>query len=152
MMNARRAVLNQINLVVGDIRASAEFYRRLGVDVPLPPPDSGAAPFHATCGLANDFDFDLDTPRFAAIWNKSWAGRTDLAGRTVLGFGVETRDGVDAVYAEMTAAGYRGLQPPYDAFWGARYAIIEDPDGAAVGVMSPVDPEKRFWPPPGWEE
>jgi uncharacterized glyoxalase superfamily protein PhnB len=52
----------------------------------------------------------------------------------------------------MTSAGYLGLQPPFDAFWGARYAILEDPNGAAVGLMSPIDPEKRFWPPPGWEE
>ena len=54
---------------------------------------------------------------------------------------------MDALYAEMTAAGYRGLQPPCEAFWGARYAVIEDPDGIAVGLMSPVSPEKRSTPP-----
>jgi hypothetical protein len=48
----------------------------------------------------------------------------------------------------MTAAGYRGLQPPYDALWGARHAVIEDPDGIAVGLMSPVSPEYRSAPPP----
>ena len=42
----------------------------------------------------------------------------------------------------MIGAGYRGLQEPHDAFWGARYAIIEDPDGIAVGLISPVSPEK----------
>jgi predicted lactoylglutathione lyase len=151
-MAKRKLELNQVDLVAGDITASAEFYRRLGVDVPPAASDEMRSPYRVPCSVANDIDLDLHTPRFASIWNKSWAGRTDLAGRTVLGFGVETRADVDAVYSEMTAAGYRGLQPPYDAFWGARYAILEDPDGAAVGVMSPVDAEKRFWPPPGWKE
>jgi uncharacterized glyoxalase superfamily protein PhnB len=47
----------------------------------------------------------------------------------------------------MTGAGYRGLREPHDAFWGARYAIIEDPDGIAVGLMSPVSPDKKSPPP-----
>jgi uncharacterized glyoxalase superfamily protein PhnB len=47
----------------------------------------------------------------------------------------------------MARAGYRGLQEPYDAFWGARYAIIEDPNGVAVGVMSPISPDRKSPPP-----
>lgn len=47
----------------------------------------------------------------------------------------------------MAGAGYRGLQPPFDAFWGARYAVIEGPDGVAVGIMSPVSPDERSPPP-----
>jgi hypothetical protein len=39
------------------------------------------------------------------------------------------------------------LQPPYDAFWGARYAIVEDPDGIAVGLMSPISPDFKSVPP-----
>jgi uncharacterized glyoxalase superfamily protein PhnB len=60
---------------------------------------------------------------------------------------VATRADVDAVYRDMTAAGHRGLQEPIDAFWGARYAIIEDPDGIAVGVMSPISPDRKSPPP-----
>jgi len=44
---------------------------------------------------------------------------------------------------------------PFDAFWGARYAIVlgaryaivEDPDGVAVGLMSPSSAEHRRPPP-----
>jgi uncharacterized glyoxalase superfamily protein PhnB len=54
---------------------------------------------------------------------------------------------VDEIYAGLTGAGYRGHQKPYDAFWGARYAIVEDPDGNAVGLMSPIEAEHKFWPP-----
>jgi uncharacterized glyoxalase superfamily protein PhnB len=55
---------------------------------------------------------------------------------------------VDAVFARMTEAGSAAQQRPEDAFWGARYAIVEDPDGNAVGIMSPIDPAQRREPPP----
>ena len=57
------------------------------------------------------------------------------------------REDVDDLYEELTAAGHAGQQPPYDAFWGARYAIVLDPSGNAVGLMSPVDPARRGRPP-----
>jgi uncharacterized glyoxalase superfamily protein PhnB len=142
-MSKRKAVLDLIDLVVGDMRASADFYNRLGAEVAT----GEGTSFHANCQLGNDFTLSLDTEKFAALWNKGWRGRTDTVGRAVLGFKVETRDDVDATYADMTGAGYRGLNPPYDAFWGARYAIIEDPNGIAVGLMSPIDPAKRSGPP-----
>jgi catechol 2,3-dioxygenase-like lactoylglutathione lyase family enzyme len=34
-----------------------------------------------------------------------------------------------------------------DAFCGSRYAIVDDPDGNPLGLMSPSDDAKRFWPP-----
>lgn len=34
-----------------------------------------------------------------------------------------------------------------DAFWGARFAVVADPDGNEVGLMSPIDEERRRWPP-----
>ena len=58
-----------------------------------------------------------------------------------MGLRVSSREDVDRLYAAVTGAGYASQQPPYDAFWGARYAIVEDPDGNAVGLMSPIDPE-----------
>ena len=54
---------------------------------------------------------------------------------------------VDDRYAELIAAGYQGRQPPFDAFWGARYAVVADPDGNDVGLMSPVEESRRTWPP-----
>jgi uncharacterized glyoxalase superfamily protein PhnB len=64
----------------------------------------------------------------------------------VLGFKVESREKVDEIYRDLLNAGHQGQQEPYDAFWGARYAVIEGPDGNAVGIMSPVDPSMRSRP------
>jgi uncharacterized glyoxalase superfamily protein PhnB len=54
---------------------------------------------------------------------------------------------VDEIHDALVADGARSLQPPYDAFWGARYAVVVDPDGVAVGLMSPVDDAKCSPPP-----
>ena len=61
----------------------------------------------------------------------------------MIGFRVERRETVDAIYADLVAHGAVGQQPPWDAFWGARYAVVEDPDGNAVGIMSAMDPARR---------
>ena len=66
---------------------------------------------------------------------------SQTAGRELL------RERVDEIFGDMTGAGHRGLVAPHDAFWGARYALLEDPDGIAVGLMSPVSHDKRSPPP-----
>jgi catechol 2,3-dioxygenase-like lactoylglutathione lyase family enzyme len=146
-----KTVLDQINLVCGDMDASLAFYRRLGVEIP----DAGVwrtatGAHHVSAGdrsADQAVDFDLDSAAFARCWNSGWKGRPDLRGRVVVGFSVPTRAVVDEVFRDMTGAGYRALQEPHDAFWGARYAIIEDPDGVAVGVMSPISPDRKSPPP-----
>lgn len=144
-------ILNQINLVCSDLDASIAFYRTLGVKIPddaVWRTATGAHHANASGQSADEtIDFDLDSAAFAQRWNAAWRDRTDLKGRVVIGFGVVTRTDVDDMFRKMVSAGYRGLQEPIDAFWGARYAIIEDPDGVAVGVMSPVSPDRKTPPP-----
>lgn len=146
-----RVILDQINIVCGDTDASIAFYRRLGVEIPdtrIWRTRTGAHHISAVSTATEEaIDFDLDSTAFARLWNSGWKGRADLKGRVVVGFSVPTRPNVDAVFRDMISAGYRGLQEPHDAFWGARYAIIEDPDGIAVGVMSPISPEMKSPPP-----
>jgi predicted lactoylglutathione lyase len=139
-MSDQRPVLNQLNLVVHDMEASVAFYRRLGMEIE----DSG--PDHRTATNAGALDFDLDSRSFAKVWNSATPDAPD-ATSVVIGFGVASREEVDRLYEEMTAAGYRGQQRPYDAFWGARYAIVEDPDGNPVGLMSSAEAGRRSWPP-----
>lgn len=146
-----KPTLNQINLVCGDLSASIAFYRRLGVEIPdarvWHTPTGGHHASAADQPVDEAIHFDLDSTAFAQRWNAGWKERTDLKGRVVIGFRVLRRADVDDVFRDMTGAGYRGLQEPHDAFWGARYAIIEDPDGIAVGLMSPISPDKKSPPP-----
>ena len=136
-----RPVLDQVNLVVRDMDAMVDFYRQLGVEVEQPP-----APWdehHRSARMPEGIDLDFDSSVFASQWNRGWPG--DRSG-PVLGFRVARRETVDALYARLTEAGYAGQQAPYDAFWGARYALVVDPDGNTVGIMSESDPARRTQP------
>jgi uncharacterized glyoxalase superfamily protein PhnB len=135
-------VLNQINLVVRDMDAMLDFYRTLGVDIATtdPPWDR----HHRNAALNGGIDLDFDSTGFAAQWDEGWpSGGTG----PVIGFSFATRDAVDATYAKLIDAGYAAQQPPYDAFWGARYAVIVDPENNIVGLMSPIDPAMKSTPP-----
>jgi catechol 2,3-dioxygenase-like lactoylglutathione lyase family enzyme len=150
-MDRTRPTLSQLNIVSANVDASIAFYRKLGVDIPDPRIWRTATGAHHVGAIEADSPdaatLDLDSVAFAQIWNKGWAGRKDLAGRVVVGFSISSREEVDRLYGVMTAGGHRGLQAPFDAFWGARYAIVEDPDGIAVGLMSPISAKHRAPPP-----
>ncbi len=136
--------LDQVNLVVRDVEASRAFYARLGLDFgDEHDPVWSAHHVSARHGESTPLDVDLDSRTFAAQWNEGWTGGSGA----VLGFKVETRAEVDALVAALAAEGVPVQQDPYDAFWGARYAVVSDPDGNAVGIMSPVDAAFRRPPP-----
>ncbi len=126
--------LSQINIVVSDMPRTLAFYRRFGWSIDTPTED------HAVAHLATGLSVAFDTVGFASVWDSGYQGGT--GGTTVLGVGVKTRAAVDELYADVVAAGSPGRQPPYDAFWGSRFAIVEDPDGNPVGLMSPSDGPK----------
>ncbi len=137
--------LDQVNLVVSDVDASRTFYTRLGLDFGEErDPEWDTRHVSASRGEASDVDVDLDSTTFVTAWDRGWPGGTGA----VLGFKVETRDEVDRLVGELAADGVAVQQPPWDAFWGARYAVVSDPDGNAVGIMSPVDEAHRSTPAP----
>ena len=133
-------VLNLVTLVVNDMEASVAFYRRLGVTVP--DADPAWADVHRG-GSSGQTGLDFDSRSFATKWNAG-ARAEDTA---ILGFQLPTREAVDKTYNDLVEGGGVGQQAPYDAFWGARYAVVQDPDGNAVGLMSPIDPDRRSAPP-----
>ncbi len=142
-----KAVFDLLDLVTRDVDASVAFYRLLGVKIAKNAvwrTKTGA--HHADIEMSDGMRWHLDSPRLARAYNKGWRQNTG-GGNTVIGFKLASRRSVDAAYARLTKAGHKGLQPPYDAFWGARYAIVADPDGNHVGIMSPSDPKKRTAPP-----
>ena len=142
MTDDARPVLNQVNLVVHDMARSAAFYALLGVDLSSPPEPWLA--HHREAKFPAGTQLDLDSEQSARLWDNGWPpGRIG----PVIGFQVASRAAVDALHDELTNAGHRSQQAPYDAFWGARYAIVEDPDGNPVGIMSPIDPAHATKPP-----
>lgn len=141
MPERARPVPTQFNLVTADMDAAVTFYRRLGLDIP--DTDPSFQDHHRSAETSGGVDLDFDSEAFARHWDAGWTGGTG-----VLNFTVDSRERVDEIYEDLVGAGYRGQQEPYDAFWGARYAVVEDPDGNAVGIMSAIDAQRRG--PPGF--
>jgi catechol 2,3-dioxygenase-like lactoylglutathione lyase family enzyme len=137
-----RPVLDQINLVVSDMEQSLAFYALLGFDSPDTLPLWQA--HHRSIPVDGRLPtVELDSDAYARKWNVGRATAEPPA-PVVLGFRFPDRAAVDEAYDRILGAGYRSQQPPYDASWGVRYAVVQDPDGNAVGLSSPRDPELRW--------
>ena len=132
-MEQERPVPDLLTLVVTDMEATVAFYRKLGLEIGDAMPEWEDV--HRSAKSESGLQLDFDRADFAPAWNRGWKGGPAGAG-VILGFSVASREAVDQLYAELSGAGYRSQQAPYDGFWGARYAVIEDPDGNAVGITS----------------
>lgn len=131
-MGVMRAAPAVIQLVVADMAASLGFYRRLGLEVP----DGAEGEPHVELDLGG-LRLALDTHETILSFDPGW---TPPSGghRIALGFACDSPAEVDAAYDELTAAGATGHLPPWDAFWGMRYAVVHDPDGNPVDLFAPL--------------
>jgi uncharacterized glyoxalase superfamily protein PhnB len=127
-----------VSLVVADVDASIAFYRMLGVAIP---DEANWRSHHVGIPIAGS-SLDLDSIELTKGYDEAWQG----TGVVVI-MRVPTRDAVDEVYGRVVGAGHPGHLEPFDAFWGARYAVVRDPDGNHIGIMSPQD-ESLGGPPP----
>jgi uncharacterized glyoxalase superfamily protein PhnB len=96
--------------------------------------------------MPGGFSLELDTAESAQLWHAGWCTDPVSVG-VVIGFSLRIREAVDEGYAKLTSADNADRQPLFDAFWGVRYAIVADPDGNDVRLMSPVGESRRAWPP-----
>ena len=115
--------ISAVSVASSDIRKTAKFYALLGFDFseadldeehvePVTPPGSARLMIDSTAMVAGII------------------GEPPAPGNAS-GFAVEydTPAEVDAAAAAIAAAGFEVVRPPWDAFWGQRYAVVADPDG-----------------------
>lgn len=144
-MDDARPFVAKINIVARRYDETLRFYRLLGLEIPEPM-DQPPGVLHVEANNPDGCDLAFDNTTLARLYNAGW--RKDETGSSILlTANMPSRDEVDATYARLVAAGHRSRQPPYDAFWGGRFAIVCDPEGNDVGLMSPVDDAQRSWPP-----
>jgi catechol 2,3-dioxygenase-like lactoylglutathione lyase family enzyme len=116
-----------VGVVASDLERSAEFYRRLGVDVP----DDVAGKRHVEVRMG-ELTFFLTTPDGNAAWDPR---RQDPAGdgyRMILEFYLEHPDALDAKVSELAWYGYTVSTEPYWVTPQLRFALVDDPDGNRV--------------------
>lgn len=118
--------LYMVGVIVEDMRRAAEFYRRLGVDVP----EGADSEEHVEVAMSG-LTFFLSTTGANARWDPA---RTAASGgyRIVLEFYLDTAAALDAKYDELTGFGYVGHCAPYDVTRELRFALVDDPDGNTV--------------------
>lgn len=116
-------------LLVEDIPRSLAFYRHLGVD------------FAEGADERRDVGVDIGDGR-TIIWSTTFGAndpnRTSPSGgsRIMLEFFVDGNDAVDALHAELAAAGYRVVREPFTTNFGAYMCLVDDPDGNTVLVTA----------------
>jgi catechol 2,3-dioxygenase-like lactoylglutathione lyase family enzyme len=139
----QRPVLNQVNVIARDWESSLGFYRLLGFDIGGGEYPPGTGSRHAAVHMPEvSVSLEFDSPQMLRFY----AADADHVHGPIIGFAYPSAAAVDALVQRVTAAGHTVRQPPYDAFWGARYAIVEDPDGNAIGLMGPVDRTHGYAP------
>jgi uncharacterized glyoxalase superfamily protein PhnB len=126
-----------VHITVADMHRAVEFYRRIG----LPLPDSSGIGEHVEVDLGHGVHLALSTELVARMYDPGWRSPSSPPS-SALQFQLGSRDAVDAMYEALVAAGYHGHLAPIDAFWGNRYAEVDDPDGTIVGFHSPTDPNR----------
>jgi predicted enzyme related to lactoylglutathione lyase len=118
---------SRVDFLVNDMGKSLAFYRLLG--------------FTFNEGGEKQRYVEIKT---AAGFRVSWCQRTEIDGlvpcgtptghRIELAFRCPGREGVDATYERVIAAGYKSAKAPFESPWGQRYAFVEDPDGNLIGL------------------
>jgi catechol 2,3-dioxygenase-like lactoylglutathione lyase family enzyme len=125
--------LDVVEIVVSDMAASLAFYRRLGLDIPGDA-DAEAHVEARAGGLRVAWDTVEVIRSFDPEWQEPSGGH-----RMALAFAVDSPAEVDATYGDLVGAGYSGHKEPWDAFWGQRYAQVEDPDGNVVDLFAALE-------------
>jgi catechol 2,3-dioxygenase-like lactoylglutathione lyase family enzyme len=120
-----------ISLVVADMGKSLAFYRRLGLDLP----DNADSEPHVDITLPGGARLMWDTIGTIHSFDPDWTPPSGGA-RAALAFECADPGEVDRVFADLVGAGYEGHKPPWDAFWGQRYATMRDPDGNGVDLYA----------------
>lgn len=121
--------LSMVGLVVKDMSASLEFYRRLGVDLP----ESADRQRFVMHRMESGVTVFWDTV-FAKTYDPA---REEPAGgyRIMLEFFLADNDAVDAKYEEMVGYGYHGRSAPMQTS-GPYASMVDDPDGNMILITA----------------
>jgi len=121
---------DMIGIVVSDMVAALKFYRMLGLAVPEGAEGEG----HVEVTTPNGYRIAWDTEEIMRGIYPDWP--QPVGQRVGLAFKCDSPAHVDALYQRIVAAGFRGHKPPWDAFWGQRYAVVADPDGTLIDLFA----------------
>lgn len=124
------ALPDMVGMVVAEMAAALRFYRLIGLDIPA----GAEAEDHVEVITPNGYRLAWDSEALVRSFNPDWQPPT--GSRVGLAFKCASPAEVDLLYAAVIEAGYRAVKAPWDAFWGQRYAIVDDADGNHVDLFA----------------
>ena len=116
-------------LLIDDLPRSLAFYRRLGVE--FPPDAEQRTDIQVPLGDQHQL---VLTTQF--VRNDPDRRPPSGGARILLEFFVDSDAAVDAKFAELTDAGYRGRRAPWRTSFDAYMCMVDDPDGNTVLVTA----------------
>lgn len=117
--------LSMVGLIVQDMDASLQFYRRLGLDIPVGAESESFVQMQMESGVTIFWDTFFARRHYPEMEAPSGGSRV------MLEFFLKDEEAVDVKFAELTALGYRGPMPPEQTV-GPYAAMVEDPDSNIV--------------------
>jgi catechol 2,3-dioxygenase-like lactoylglutathione lyase family enzyme len=126
------ALPDMVGYVVKDMAATLAFYRLLGLAIP----EGVEGESYVEVITPNGYRLSWNTEEMIKSIYPHWQGGT---GRVSVAYKCASPTEVDALYASVTAAGHPTEREPFDAFWGQRYAVVQDPDGNSVDLFAPLE-------------
>ena len=126
-----KANLDLIGIAVKDMPSALAFYRAVGLDIPADLDSEG----HAEIILDSGLRLAWDTHEVMRRFDENWQEPTGHP-RIALAFLCDSPTDVDTQYKRIIALGYTSHKAPFNAFWGQRYAQIQDPDGNVIDLFA----------------
>jgi len=123
-----------VGLHVQDMAASLAFYRRLGLEFA----EGAESQPHVEATLPGGLRVGWDTHEVMRSFDPGWKPAEEGSTFTLC-FLVDSPGEVDSLYADLVGDGYPGHLEPWDAFWGQRYAVLQDPDGNDVALFAALE-------------
>lgn len=124
------ALPDMVGIIVRDMSAALRFYRLLGLAIP----ENVENEPHVEVITPNGYRIAWDSEALIKEINPAW--KEPVGQRIGLAFKCETPVEVNALYQLVVQSGYKGHKEPWDAFWGQRYAQVEDPDGNVIDLFA----------------
>lgn len=124
--------LDMLGLVTADMSESIRFYRLLGIEIPDADPNEP----YVEATLPNGLRFSWNKVEMVREIDPEWV--EPVGQRIGAAFLCGSPQEVDDAYKLVVDSGFTGKREPWDAFWGQRYAQVEDPDGNVVDLFCPL--------------
>lgn len=126
--------LNAVAVSSKDLKKTVDFYKLLGFEFPQIKEEEAHVE-SINDGQAVRLMID------SAALMKDLLGQEPVPGNhSSFAVQYDSPQEVNLVAEKIHAAGFHVAKEPWDAFWGQRYAVAEDPDGYKVDLYATLNP------------